>query len=240
MKRIILITLITLIFTFLTAEIIFFDGFEENSSWVLSGELEIGIPNGLGGEHGKADPLQAYEGNNVLGVDLTGYGNYPGDYEPNLSEDQYYAISPAINCSQYHNVMLSFQRWLGVEQPAYDHARIEISNDNGASWITVWENSQTISENSWGEEEIDISGFADLQSHVLITFTIGESDGSWQYCGWNIDNFTISGDRVLTGDIQGYITDDISMQPIANAMISTPYKHTFTNSQGYYLLQTVP
>ncbi len=238
-KTIILISLILSV-GFLLADTIFFDDFENSSGWTLTGEFEIGQPNGLGGDHGNTDPMQAFEGTNVLGVDLSGYGNYPGDYEPNLSEDEYAAYSPAIDCSGYIDVTLSFKRWLGIEQPAYDHARIKISNDNGSSWQTIWENSQTISDNSWQDIQLDLSSYANLHSSVIIAFTIGTTDGSWQYCGWNIDNFTISGTAVQYGTIEGHIYDSQTLLPVSNAMVSTSYSYTFSDSEGYYIISNAP
>ena len=165
---------------------IFYDGFESNLGWNLTGEFERGAPNGLGGEHGNADPGSAYSGSNVLGVDLSGQGTYQGDYENNLGDRAYQAISPTINCTGFSNVSMSFQRWLGVESPSYDHAYIDISNDNGNNWTQIWTNTAAVTESSWGLQTLDISSYADNQSQVKIMFSIGSSDGSWQYCGWNI------------------------------------------------------
>ncbi len=240
MKKINLILIILLFALALIGDEIYFDGFEEESNWQLTGEFEIGIPNGLGGEHGNADPMSAYEGINVLGVDLSGYGNYPGDYENNLTEDEYKAISPSIDCSEFIDVNLSFMLWLGVEQPAYDHAYIKVSNDNGNTWITIWENSQTISDNSWHEVSFDISEYADLHSNVKIAYSIGPTDGSWQYCGWNIDNFTISGNHIQYGSIQGIVTNLQTQQPLSDVLISSNYGITYSDSSGFFILQNLP
>ncbi len=177
-----------------SSNVFFYDGFESNLGWNLSGEFERGTPNGLGGNYGNPDPNSAFAGSNVLGVDLSGQGTYPGDYEINLGNRAYQAISPTINCSGFTNISMNFQRWLGVESPTYDHAYIDISNDNGNNWTQIWTNTAVIQESSWGLQSIDISAYADNQSQVKIMFSIGSSDGSWQYCGWNIDEFELSGD----------------------------------------------
>jgi len=54
---------------------------------------------------------------------------------------EYTLTTPPFDCSEGVDVTLVFRRWLGVEQPAYDHARLQISNNNGSSWNNVWENS---------------------------------------------------------------------------------------------------
>lgn len=173
--------------------VIFYDGFETNTGWTLSGEFQRGAPAGLGGEYGSADPSTAYTGSNILGVDLTGLGSAPGDYENNLSDRAYQAISPTINCSGYTNVSLNFQRWLGLEEATYDHGYIDVSNNNGSSWTEIWSNSSTVEESSWALQQLDLSSWADNQMEVKIRFCLGISDVSWRFCGWNIDELTVTG-----------------------------------------------
>ncbi len=87
---------------------------------------------------------------------------------------------------------MKFWRWLGVETSTYDHAYIKVSND-GAIWTTVWENTEEVADSDWNLIEIDISEIADNQSSVYVKWTMGETDGGWQYCGWNIDDVKILG-----------------------------------------------
>ena len=61
--------------------LLFYDGFENGSTWDLDGEWEAGAPAGLGSYAG--DPDAGYSGTSVLGTDLTGQGSFSGDYEPN-------------------------------------------------------------------------------------------------------------------------------------------------------------
>jgi hypothetical protein len=118
------------------------------------------------------------------------YGyNLNGDYEANMPER--HLTAPAIDCTGRTGVRLSFWRWLGVEQPAYDHARLRIST-NGSTWTTVWENTSEVADSVWTSQELDISSIADNQPAVYLRWTMGTSDGSWQYCGWNIDDVRLS------------------------------------------------
>jgi hypothetical protein len=52
----------------------------------------------------------------------------------------------------------------------------------------VWENTAQVADGSWIEQEIDISAVADYQPTVYLRWTMGTTDGSWQFCGWNIDD----------------------------------------------------
>ena len=233
-----LLLLILPVFCF--AELIWQDDFETETGWLLSGEFEIEAPQGLGGEHGNPDPQSAYEGEKVLGVDLTGLGDYHGDYENNLADREFYAISPPIDCSVFIDVQLSFMKWLGIEQPAYDHAYIDISNDDGSSWIEIWANDVTISDTNWSLWNFDISDFADLHNFVRLRFSIGSTDGSWLYCGWNIDNMEVSGTMVDFGAIGGIVFDSQTLEPIENAQIMSQFGFTYSDENGDFLLNGVP
>jgi len=157
---------------------------DTNPGWVTQGLWAWGHPVGGGGQYGGSDPANGYTGSNVYGYNLS------GDYENGLAEK--HLTSTAINCAGLSNVSLKYRRWLGVEQPAYDHAYLRVSN-NGTSWTTVWQNSSQIADTSWVLQDLDISSVADGQSTVYLRWTMGSTDSSWQFCGWNIDDVEIWG-----------------------------------------------
>ncbi len=164
--------------------LVFEDDFETNMGWTAESGWARGTPTGGGGEYGGPDPSSAYSGSNVYGYNLN------GDYPSDLSER--HLTSPQIDCSGLTNVHIDFYRWLGVEQPAFDHASIRVSN-NGSDWITVWENSDEIADTEWTLMDVDISSVASGQSSVFVRFTMGTTDGGWEYCGWNVDDFQVTG-----------------------------------------------
>lgn len=175
---------------------IFKDGFETDKGWILTGEFERDIPQGLGGGPGinnNPDPTTAYAGMNVLGVDLTGLGAFPGNYEPNIGLQAYQAISPVINCTGITDVSFNFQRWLGVQNFNQDEAHIDMSIDGGATWINLWAHTFGISETEWSYHEFNVSAYADDQPDVRIRFTMGPTNQNQGYCGWNIDEFEVKG-----------------------------------------------
>jgi len=173
-------------------ELIFSDDFSTDQGWTGlggAGEWEIGSPLGLGGEYGGPDPTvdhSAGDNNQVLGNDLSDNG----DYENNLP--LCWITSPVIDCSNYTNITFTFYRWLGVERNIYDHAYIEIYDGN--IWIQIFANpSSTISESSWNEKVYDISTWADNNPDFQLRFGIGPTDYGWRYCGWNIDDISVTG-----------------------------------------------
>lgn len=167
-----------------TELIIYSADMDTDPAWTYSGDWEWGVPQGSGGSQGNPDPTAGYTGSNVVGYNLS------GDYRkiPNTR----WTTTPAIDCSDRTDVTLSFYRWLNVESPTYDHAYVQVSNDN-TNWTTVWENSVEVTDSNWTLQSFDISTEADNQSTVYIRWGMGATDGFWHYSGWNIDDVEITG-----------------------------------------------
>ncbi len=180
-----------------TDENIFFDDFETDLGWTLSGEFERAAPQGLGGEHGNPDPSSAFSGTNVLGSDLTGLGPNSGDYEASIGNRAYQAISPTINCTGESSIHLTFKQWLNVESPTYDHVYIDVWN--GSSWVQKYTNTNVVSNSSWQSIDIDVSAEADGNASFKIRYSVGATDGSWFYSGWNIDDLSVDGEATCSG-----------------------------------------
>jgi hypothetical protein len=155
---------------------------DTDPGWTTEDEWAWGQPTGGGGEYGPSDPTSGYTGSNVYGYNLN------GDY-PNWLPERH-LTTHAIDCSDLSAVHLRFWRWLGVEQPTYDHAYIRASN-NGTDWVTVWENTTVVEDYTWTPIDLDISTVADGHETVYLRWTMGETDGGWRYCGWNIDDVEI-------------------------------------------------
>ena len=150
--------------------------------WTTEGLWAFGQPSGNGGQQGQPDPTSGYTGSNVYGYNLN------GDYENYLS--QKHLTSTALDCTNLIDVTLKFRRWLGVEQAPFDHAYLRVSTD-GSTWTTIWENGGTIADSAWTLCEYDISSPADGQPTVYLRWTMGATDGSGQYCGWNLDDVEV-------------------------------------------------
>ncbi len=163
-------------------QVIFSFPMNADPGWTAQGQWAFGDPQGLGGEHGDPDPNSGYTGANVYGYNLA------GDYGNNLPET--HLTSTALDCSAWQGVTVRFRRWLGVEQPSYDHAYFRASND-GVTWTTVWENGGEINDNGWQLVEYDLAAIADGQDTVYLRWTMGTTDSSWIFCGWNLDDVEI-------------------------------------------------
>lgn len=197
----------------------FYDGFETNLGWTISGGLWArGTPTGGGGQYGGPDPSSAYEGSNVMGYNLS------GDYSNGMPER--HVTTPAIDCSGMVGTTLKFQRWLGVEGSDYDHAYVRIST-NGSTWTTLWQNGASMYDGAWIPIEIDISSYADGQSTVYLRWTMGTTDGGWTYCGWNIDNVEVSAYTCSsTPELQ------ITTETLPNWTLGVAYSQQLTAANG--------
>lgn len=142
-----------------------------------------GSPIGMGG-----DPDEAASGNYVWGNDLGG-GNYNGEYQ----NDKWNRLtSPAIDVSGYSQVVLSFHRWLQVEDGFYDQAQVlangeVIWNNHGTEYDIGDEHHQ---DDQWSPQSIlvDASGIDEMNFAYEIISDQGLSMG-----GWNIDDFCVLG-----------------------------------------------
>ncbi len=155
---------------------------DADPGWTCEGNWAWGEPTGGGGEYGESDPDSGYTGTNVYGYNLS------GDYSNSMSET--HLTSLPLDCSDLFAVEIDFWRWLGVEQPSYDHAYVRVSND-GTNWTTLWENTTEITDTSWQPMSLDISAVAAGQPTVYLRWTMGPTDSGWRYCGWNIDDIQV-------------------------------------------------
>jgi len=190
---------------------------ESNPGWTTEGLWAFGRPTGGGGEYGCPDPTSGHTGLNVYGYNLN------GDYENSLPER--HLTSTPFDCSGLSGVRLAFWRWLGVEQPTYDRARVRVSN-NGISWTTVWENTSQIADGMWVYQELDISSVADHQPSVYLRWTMGPTDSSWRFCGWNIDDIQIIG-------VPDIMVGDLNCDSAVNAFDIDPFVLALTDPAGY-------
>jgi hypothetical protein len=156
-----------------------------NPNWTLTGQWGYGQPTGAAGDHGLPDPTSGHTGPNVIGYNLN--GAYANDIATPL-----YATTPSFSTLGQQNVTLDFWRWLNVEQPAFDHATVEVSND-GTNWTIVFQNAATIEDSTWSHQVYDISAVADNKATVFIRFGMGTTDEDWTYAGWNIDDLLVTG-----------------------------------------------
>ena len=138
---------------------------------------------GPGGLHQvpEAIPARGHTGQYVYGYNLS------GAYVNHLTST-YYLTTSALDCSGYTGTHLRFWRWLGIELDGKDSVSIQVSTDQ-SSWHTVYQNpSNSLQHKAWQQVIYDISFVADGQSTVYIRWSLGPTNSSVVYSGWNIDD----------------------------------------------------
>ena len=205
----------------------YFENPGDANGFTGQGQWQVGAPNYAAGN----GPAAAVSGTKILGYNLS------GEYGKNIPE--YYATTPAVDCSNASGVRLSFWRWLGVERssnfPGYswDNAAIEVSN-NGTTWVKIWANPGDwpgLKDTVWTKMEYDISAVADGHSTVYVRWVMGSMDGANEdeppsspayRCGWNIDNIEV------TGSVDG--APIFTSAPLASAKAGSAFSYTVTAS----------
>lgn len=110
----------------------------------------------------------------------------------------------------------------------YNGAMIEVFDCQ--IWQTVFSSKDItgkIEDSQWNEVDLDISQYAYENSDLKIRFSM-ESDGSWEWSGWNIDNLQI------LGVPQGQIKNE---SLVASVYLEQNYPNPFnpTTSINFYL-----
>jgi MYXO-CTERM domain-containing protein len=132
------------------------------------------------------DPPEAFSGTSILGQDITGDGRY----DPDASS---FARTPIVDTSSHDQIHLQYQRWLGVEDAAFDQARILA---NGATVFTNVGTSGADPNNlinhedhEWRFHDVDLSTEA-AGGSVQVEFNL-QADSGAQFAGWNLDDVCI-------------------------------------------------
>jgi hypothetical protein len=166
---------------------------DTDPGWTAKGQWQFGRPAGLGADgHGFPDPNAGHTGVNVYGVNLA------GDYKAVVNGPHYLTAGP-FDCSRYREVKLQFARWLNTDQADFVRATVEVSNDDGLYWTTVWayDNTETeLTEKAWTLVRYDVNS-ASYQRRVYLRWGYEVLDqGAWAMSGWNIDDIVLTGTPV--------------------------------------------
>jgi cysteine-rich repeat protein len=143
-------------------------------------EWAAGAPMGKGG-----DPTTAHGGAGVFGIDLASDGHY----QPDTTQ---WAESPEIDLQGNTKVRLQYYRWLGVEDGAYDKARI-LANGKEL-WTNLASPGQPMSgvehlDKEWRFQDVDLGAQA-ATGKVKLRFEL-TSDPGLEFGGWTMDDVCV-------------------------------------------------
>ncbi len=170
-------------------------GANNHNSWV------VGVPKGGKGINittnpvkkvGNPDPVTDYTTTNTInmvygqGIQLDGTEEGVSSYYSNSNE---WILTPAINCSNYMGVRLSFWRWANIQR-TYDSSFVEISTDK-IKWTKLAQNS-SYTDLVWKQVSIDISIYANRKATVYIRWRT-RSNATIANSGYNLDDVSVTG-----------------------------------------------
>ncbi len=118
------------------------------------------------------------------------------NYQPGNAE---YLQTPSIDLTSAGRMrLLTYQRWLSVEDGLYDHARVVVTD--GSSWTWVWSNGATagggeqLIDSDWSTRDHDLSPFLDVEGRretpLAFDFTL-QSDAGLEFGGWALDDMCV-------------------------------------------------
>lgn len=141
-----------------------------------------------GDPNGHAEPHFAY-----FGLDSSGDFN-AGTVVGTLT-------SPPIDLRFGSTPTLSLKYRLDSEDgTTYDRAEVQVSTDDGLTFVTVADKSTHFSQAStWTSRDIDLSGFAGETIRIRFSFNSGDGIANTGF-GWQIDDLSLSG----TSDLRDY------------------------------------
>ena len=180
-------------------KIIIEDDFEYDLGWTFSGEFERNIP-----DYGNL-PYFATSGYYCIGIDLSGQGALPFNYEKGISPaTAYNAVSPAFDVRNYSNLNVGCSAWISINQG--DSVKFEASQDNGTTWHTIWKNTEgAIFDDDYIYREFHVPDYLCNSDKLRFRFSLFYSSASAPAAqGWSIDDFVLTGDLVNTNE--GYLT----------------------------------
>ncbi len=165
---------------------------DTDPGWSAQGAWEYGQPLG-GGSHNQ-DPLAGSSGVHVYGYNLS------GDYSNQLPRRALTTLP--IDVSNGFHLELEFQRWLGIEASAYDHASVEGSSD-GQNWVELWAHQgKAIADAEWVRVTLPIPDSLATNSTLRLRWVMGATDDTETYPGWNIDDVIVRGNRLQLLTVQ--------------------------------------
>ncbi|GAB4368639.1 MAG: hypothetical protein Kow0062_01930 [Acidobacteriota bacterium] len=164
-----------------------FDG--ASFGWNLGNEWQIGVPQGKGGADGGGqggpDPTGTPFGpGGALGLDISGQGAFPGNYENNETT---FALSPPVDTRGHDEVYLRFWRWLSVNAGPGDRATLEVCRD-GVDCREVWASPDGVAvrDDAWTLFEVDVTDDLLETADARVRFGLS-SDASGVAAGWTVD-----------------------------------------------------
>ena len=201
------------------------DDFEADLGWTVEsdpsltdGAWERGIPadDGTGG-----DPLFDYDGSGSCYLTANRLGNSDVDGGPT------WLISPTFDMSGMAGPVIRYARWFSCDDPippAQDFFVVELSDDNGATWVLA---EMVPDFDGWEMHDVYVADFVDLTDQVKIRFVASDNpNNSLTEAG--VDAFEIF-DLACVSILRG----DVNCDGLVNAFDIDPFVLALSDPDAY-------
>lgn len=155
----------------------------------LTGAIDdwtLGSPLGTG----TFDPDLAWSGATIVTTALD------ANYQPQAAE---YLQTPAVDLSAPGRMrLLTYQRWLTVEDGLYDHARVVVND--GTTWTPIWSNAATAAgshqllDGDWSTRDHDLAAFLTPEGTAATPLSFDfslQTDAGLEFGGWALDDLCV-------------------------------------------------
>ncbi len=164
---------------------VFEDNFEAHHGWTVQnvnvwfGAWERGVPAGDGD---RGDPLTDYDGSGQCYLT----GNCAGDCD--LDGGPTRLISPTLDLSDGQVYQVGYARWFYNDNRDVDRLTVQVSNNNGASWVTVEDVPHT---DGWVYQTFCVSDYVTPTAQVKVRFNATDNPSN-SITEAGLDAFTVA------------------------------------------------
>jgi choice-of-anchor B domain-containing protein len=201
-----------------------YEDFQDLGTWtytnvnVTGGAWERGIPSG-GGDRG--DPISDFDGSGRCLITEADDGDTDVDGGPTI------AMTPVFDLSGDYEYLIRYARWFTSTGGVPDQLRVEISNNNGNTWVVADAVDNTL---GWKVHTFRVSDLVTPSNLVKVRFSIADDPDD------SVTEAAIDAFEIIAADCEfSYDVGDVNCDGAINTLDVEPFIEAMTNPDQYEL-----